>query len=1253
MEKRTYLTITPDSRPDALRAAGKLAGGDNALEYDRSQKLWFAKDGADLEKITSWLPENAVAGNYQTTSDLTPAQEFAEVLRGAGFVLPNGELPEMDGRRHRASVEGDKSRSEKSGVYQGFSDGHPAGWYQNHRASEDKMNWKSTGEYRSDPAQAMQQRALNAQKLWDRQQEQQAIWDKTAASVGRQWQKMPPALADHPYLVRKQVPAADGVRQDRYGNLVIPLSNLQGALRTVEYIDPDGKKNLKKDAEKMGNFFVFGGELQPGKPVLYAEGYATAGSLHLATGMPVVMTVDAGNLVTVSQNLKAAFPDSPHIILGEDDFTKKDNKGLNKAREAAERIGAVYVIPAFTDEERAQAFAGTAAFSDFNDIHVSRGLEAVRDQLAPVLDPVAPDWRLSLIQVAPSMKDTDTLPAAPATPVQENAHTEQPPRPEVPAATPQAGDAPTAGDTAAPSADSEHAVPLPRQQVGPDAESWVNVNAQQARDLADQLKLTEQIEHLFAEGKTVNEVQAALRDALTAIPGEEQSGFIGQVRASLGIPSRATQEGEAEFQAWRQQRDTLPEVAETTLSVEIPVGGAPEQPAPAPGSVTSGTEDESIPSLASLLNPDVVDTPDAPAETSPDHDNQETADATVTSPDDTAETARAGDNLESRDITEAARVIDTPDISDTAETPLPPDPTEEPEQPLPQTDIPDAGNRPQAGKPGEGAGQPDAAPQEDGFRFTYGGNVSDLPPDAPPLDLDKLLQQMTHRMEGQTWIYALNNEDAFVHHIQSDRFVMASPAASLDDQRVLCALLTARDAAISGHRGGIEITGSDAFKEKVLGLIVAHNLDVRLSNPDQRAQLDTLRQATVAPQDGLQMAQAVKATPAKAAPSPVQANPGPSSPVTASDAPATTPPPAASTATVASQASQPEAPVGKPEAGTRKRAPWAEALTGRLLEHGAAPYQFLKENNESYYVKMEMTQGDKTSEKVFWGVELKQAMNGSDVEQNEMIRLQFHGVEPVTVNVPRRNEKGSITHYEEISTDRNKWSVQPAIDRDLLIAREAQAVPPASLSAYDANRFWQLQEQVVKQTGVSLVLAPATGHELLYLSPDGKGQPVPASPPENVPVPAVSNAAGSVVMHSRDSGGELLMHLVKAHGDYLQGVVKHNDQYQHVLGKLCSAQDGATYLALNTLSAQDQLTPLGKGEPVNQVKNGEAHFDSFVFKLKGDNPQFAVPLHKPEKIPAGLHEKLGFTQRYTAPKAEQPEPAPVPRPQAQPTMQPG
>lgn len=111
------------------------------------------------------------------------------------------------------------------------------------------------------------------------------------------------------------------------------------------------------------------------------------------------MTVDAGNMVTVSRKLSELYPDSAHIILGEDDFTKDDNKGLNKAREAAEAIGGTYIIPQFTESERALAFAGAGSFSDFNDIHTSRGIDAVRDQLAPVLAPLLPDWRQPLARI--------------------------------------------------------------------------------------------------------------------------------------------------------------------------------------------------------------------------------------------------------------------------------------------------------------------------------------------------------------------------------------------------------------------------------------------------------------------------------------------------------------------------------------------------------------------------------------------------------------------------------------------------------------------------------------------------------------------------------------------------------------------------------------------------------------------------------------------------------------------------------------
>lgn len=413
MQKRTYLAITKEAKKEALRAAGRLPDGDYALEYDSSQKVWFAKAGADLEKVKAWLPENIVSGQSNTAREnLSPVEEFAQKLEDAGFILPDNGLPEMDGKRHRVSTEGDKAGT-KSGVYQGFLDGRPAGWYQNHRSSEGKVNWTSTGTYQYDPVEAIKQRALAAQKRWDREIKAHDDYARIAKTLSNQWLKMPDAPDTHAYLARKGVTASAGVKLDKYDNLVIPLRNTDGELRSLQYIKPDGTKNLKKGAEKTGNFFVVGGELNPQVPLLYAEGYATAASLHQATGMPVIMTVDAGNMVTVSRKLSELYPDSAHIILGEDDFTKDDNKGLNKAREAAEAIGGTYIIPQFTESERALAFAGAGSFSDFNDIHTSRGIDAVRDQLAPVLAPLLPDWRQAFSENN-SMPDNQILPELPA-----------------------------------------------------------------------------------------------------------------------------------------------------------------------------------------------------------------------------------------------------------------------------------------------------------------------------------------------------------------------------------------------------------------------------------------------------------------------------------------------------------------------------------------------------------------------------------------------------------------------------------------------------------------------------------------------------------------------------------------------------------------------------------------------------------------------------------------------------------------------
>ncbi|RMS00440.1 putative DNA primase, partial [Pseudomonas coronafaciens pv. garcae] len=124
-----------------------------------------------------------------------------------------------------------------------------------------------------------------------------------------------------------------------------------------------------------------GGSLDPVNPILYAEGYATARSLNLATGLPVVMTIDAGNMVAVAKVLHQQYPDSRHLFMADFDHAKDVNKGLIMANEAAIAVGGQVLYPTFNDAEIARGF------TDFNDLHQSRGLDAVREQTAPLIRP--------------------------------------------------------------------------------------------------------------------------------------------------------------------------------------------------------------------------------------------------------------------------------------------------------------------------------------------------------------------------------------------------------------------------------------------------------------------------------------------------------------------------------------------------------------------------------------------------------------------------------------------------------------------------------------------------------------------------------------------------------------------------------------------------------------------------------------------------------------------------------------------------
>ncbi|MBC8950075.1 LPD7 domain-containing protein [Xenorhabdus sp. TS4] len=387
----TYLVIPIEQLQEAKKQAGKLENGQNALEFDVKKKLWLARPGADLEKLSKWHMDTTLVteGNHR--------QDFGDFIRAHGGKLKGN--PVMNGKKQRISMVGD-GPGKKSGVYVGHEDGYPNGWFVDHRDGGDLKKWSSKSA-RPDPKKLAHLKAIAAQEQLRRDRETSIKQNSKAKEVAALYNKLPQAGHNHPYLLRKGVMAAKGVHLDTQNNLIVPLSNVEGNIRTLQTIDPDGDKRLTTGGEKEGNFYVVGGTLKNGSPIIFAEGYSTATSAAMAIQYPVVMAVDSGNLVKVAQALHERYSDSPKWFLADDDIpkpTRPGNPGKEKASQAAELTGGYYILPIFTGEERQKGL------TDFNDLHKSRGINALKHQLQPVITAIQASSHME----PPKMVDTPT-----------------------------------------------------------------------------------------------------------------------------------------------------------------------------------------------------------------------------------------------------------------------------------------------------------------------------------------------------------------------------------------------------------------------------------------------------------------------------------------------------------------------------------------------------------------------------------------------------------------------------------------------------------------------------------------------------------------------------------------------------------------------------------------------------------------------------------------------------------------------------
>ncbi|TCS37470.1 hypothetical protein EDC30_104274 [Paucimonas lemoignei] len=129
------------------------------------------------------------------------------------------------------------------------------------------------------------------------------------------------------YLERKRV-EQETARITDDGTLLVPMRRYSRdgvKLVGLQKIKPDGSKLFNKGMDKVGAACLLG-KLPADAPLLImAEGYATGGSIRLATkrDFPVMLAFDAGNLIHVAQQVRRDFPGTHILFAADDDWQLK------------------------------------------------------------------------------------------------------------------------------------------------------------------------------------------------------------------------------------------------------------------------------------------------------------------------------------------------------------------------------------------------------------------------------------------------------------------------------------------------------------------------------------------------------------------------------------------------------------------------------------------------------------------------------------------------------------------------------------------------------------------------------------------------------------------------------------------------------------------------------------------------------------------------------------------------------------------
>jgi putative DNA primase/helicase len=204
---------------------------------------------------------------------------------------------------------------------------------------------------------------------------------KIATRAAQIWARSTPDTQT-PYTQAKNI---DPLSSRTLGaTLIVPMyDTIGGEIMNWQAIQPDGTKRFPPGGKKKGAWHIIG-QIDPTKPLIICEGFATGASIHMGLdGHPVIVAFDKDNMLHVAKAMRAHYTATPIIVAADNDASGAGQQAAEKIRKTVSNVTVI---------------TSPQSGTDFNDIPHDKIKELMAQAIFPpsgVISPLVTDVQLA------------------------------------------------------------------------------------------------------------------------------------------------------------------------------------------------------------------------------------------------------------------------------------------------------------------------------------------------------------------------------------------------------------------------------------------------------------------------------------------------------------------------------------------------------------------------------------------------------------------------------------------------------------------------------------------------------------------------------------------------------------------------------------------------------------------------------------------------------------------------------------------